>query len=379
MTAALRFSVQTPIEGTTFAALARHWQRAEELGYDSAWLDDHFYGVATPPSDDSLECWTLMAALARETSRLRFGALVMCNSYRHPPLLAKMAGTLDHISDGRLEFGLGAGWYEHEYRAYGYDFPAIGTRLEQLEEALQICTAMWTRGARDVQRAPLPGRASPNLTARLPSLSTWVVLATRNLFAWCIGRGIVNSAEMTYVRCSGTQLSKGGTAAADDKSVVAFDDRGNASPPSVGFAVAACFLAVATAHPTIASQVRAQQPKASPPNDERNKERDRFEKEAHERRQQGKTTEAIAAGKSCLPSNARCWERACQHAQFTGVAGGAMPLLMTSTRREYRLEILATKTKLYGPKHWQVTDAEFSGVRHQESGEAWSRRSETAD
>jgi F420-dependent oxidoreductase-like protein len=143
MTPSIRFSVQTPVESTTFAALARHWQRAEELGYDSAWLDDHFYGVATPPSDDSLECWTLMSALARETSRLRFGTLVSCNSYRHPPLLAKMAATLDHISDGRLEFGLGAGWYEHEYRAYGYDFPAMGTRLQQLEEALQICTAMW--------------------------------------------------------------------------------------------------------------------------------------------------------------------------------------------------------------------------------------------
>jgi F420-dependent oxidoreductase-like protein len=140
----VRFSVQTPIEGTTFAALARHWQRAEELGYEAAWLDDHFYGVATPQSVDSLECWTLMSALARETSRLRFGALVMCNSYRHPPLLAKMAASLDHLSEGRLEFGLGAGWYEHEYRAYGYDFPAIGTRLEQLEEALQICKAMWS-------------------------------------------------------------------------------------------------------------------------------------------------------------------------------------------------------------------------------------------
>ena len=110
----IRFSVQTPIEGTTFAALARHWQRAEELGYQSVWLDDHFYGVATPPSDDSLECWTLMSALARETTRLRFGALVVCNNYRHPPLLAKMASTLDHVSGGRLEFGLGAGWYEHE-------------------------------------------------------------------------------------------------------------------------------------------------------------------------------------------------------------------------------------------------------------------------
>ena len=157
MATSVRFSVQTPIEGTTFAALARHWQRAEELGYDSAWLDDHFYGVATPPSDDSLECWTLMAALARETSRLRFGALVTCNNYRHPPLLAKMAATLDHVSDGRLEFGLGAGWYEHEYVAYGYDFPAVGTRLAQLEEALQICTLDVARGARHLRRPPLPG------------------------------------------------------------------------------------------------------------------------------------------------------------------------------------------------------------------------------
>jgi F420-dependent oxidoreductase-like protein len=140
----VRFSVQTPIEGTTFAALARHWQRAEELGYDSAWLDDHFYGVATKPSDDSPECWTLMAALARETTRLRFGTLVVCNGYRHPPLLAKMAATLDQVSDGRLEFGLGAGWFEQEYVAYGYDFPSIGERLERLREALQICRALWT-------------------------------------------------------------------------------------------------------------------------------------------------------------------------------------------------------------------------------------------
>jgi F420-dependent oxidoreductase-like protein len=153
MTAAVRFSVQTPVEGTTFAALARHWQRAEELGYDAAWLDDHFYGVATPPSVDSLECWTLMAALARETSRLRFGTLVLCNNYRNPALLAKMASTLDHVSAGRLEFGIGAGWYEHEYLAYGYEFPPVGTRLAQLAEALEICTRMW----RD-ERATFAGR-----------------------------------------------------------------------------------------------------------------------------------------------------------------------------------------------------------------------------
>lgn len=140
----IRFSIQTPLEGASFAALARHWQAAERLGYDSVWLDDHFYGVVTPPWDDALECWTLMAALARETSTIRLGTLVACNNYRHPPLVAKMACSLDHISNGRLEFGLGAGWFEQEYVGYGYDFPPMGTRLRQLEEALHICTLMWT-------------------------------------------------------------------------------------------------------------------------------------------------------------------------------------------------------------------------------------------
>jgi F420-dependent oxidoreductase-like protein len=149
----IHFGIQTPIEGATFAALARHWQTAERVGYDTVWLDDHFYGVVTPPSDNSLECWTLMAALARETSTLRFGTLVVCNNYRHPPLLAKMTASLDHISNGRLEFGLGAGWYEQEYRGYGYDFPPIGTRLAQLDEALQVCKLMWTD-----ERASFAGR-----------------------------------------------------------------------------------------------------------------------------------------------------------------------------------------------------------------------------
>jgi F420-dependent oxidoreductase-like protein len=149
----IHFGIQTPIEGATFAALARHWQTAERVGYDTVWLDDHFYGVVTPPSDNSLECWTLMAALARETSTLRFGTLVVCNNYRHPPLLAKMTASLDHISNGRLEFGLGAGWYEQEYRGYGYDFPPIGTRLAQLDEALQVCKLMWTD-----ERASFTGR-----------------------------------------------------------------------------------------------------------------------------------------------------------------------------------------------------------------------------
>lgn len=140
----VRFGIQTPIEGTTFMALARHWQAAEKLGYDTIWLDDHFHGVVAPASADSPECWVLMSALARETSTIRFGTLVGCNSYRQPSLVAKMASTLDEVSNGRLEFGIGAGWFEQEYLAYGFDFPAVRTRLEQLEEALQIFKLMWT-------------------------------------------------------------------------------------------------------------------------------------------------------------------------------------------------------------------------------------------
>ncbi len=149
----IRFSIQTPLEGATFAAMARHWQAAERLGYFSMWLDDHFYGVVTPAWDDSLECWTLMSALARETSTIRFGTLVACNGYRPPTLVAKMAASLDHISDGRCEFGLGAGWFEQEYIAYGYEFPAVGTRLAQLDEALTLCRQMWTE-----EKTTFPGK-----------------------------------------------------------------------------------------------------------------------------------------------------------------------------------------------------------------------------
>jgi len=140
----IRFGIQTPQEGASWEALVAHWKEAERLGYDTVWLDDHFHGVVTPPGADQLEAWVTMAALARETSTIRFGTLVFCNSYRHPSLTAKMAASLDAISNGRLEMGLGAGWFESEYTAYGYDFPPMRTRLEQLSEALEICRRMWT-------------------------------------------------------------------------------------------------------------------------------------------------------------------------------------------------------------------------------------------
>ncbi|GCE16042.1 LLM class F420-dependent oxidoreductase [Tengunoibacter tsumagoiensis] len=118
---------------------------AEEQGFHSIWLYDHFHTVPTPTQEVTFECWTSTAALARDTKRVRIGQIVTCNSYRNPALLAKMASTVDVLSHGRLDFGIGAGWYEHEYKAYGYPYPDAPERLRQLRDALQVIRAMWTQ------------------------------------------------------------------------------------------------------------------------------------------------------------------------------------------------------------------------------------------
>ena len=93
----------------------------------------------------TFECWTSTAALARDTTRVRLGQMVTCTSYRNPALLAKMASTVDALSHGRLDFGIGAGWYEEEYMAYGYPLPSTHERLERLREVVEIILAMWTQ------------------------------------------------------------------------------------------------------------------------------------------------------------------------------------------------------------------------------------------
>jgi F420-dependent oxidoreductase-like protein len=121
-----------------------HWaQTADQSSYDSVWVPDHFFPA--PASQEMIfESWITAAALARDTKRVRIGQLVTANSYRNPALLAKMASTLDVLSHGRLTLGIGAGWYEHEYRAYGYVFPDGPERLRQLQEAVQVILALWT-------------------------------------------------------------------------------------------------------------------------------------------------------------------------------------------------------------------------------------------
>ncbi len=141
MTQRIKFGVTLPQFGATWAEARDTALLADEVGFDSVWVADHFFGVG---ADDPLEAWTEMSAVASITSRVEIGFLVLCNNYRPPALLAKMATTFDQISGGRLILGYGAGWFSQEYEAYGYEFPNIRTRLEQLEEGLEILTKMWT-------------------------------------------------------------------------------------------------------------------------------------------------------------------------------------------------------------------------------------------
>jgi F420-dependent oxidoreductase-like protein len=125
----------------------------EALGYDSLWVYDHFHTYPRTLVEATFECWTLMAALSQITSRAQLGQLVTCQGYRNPAYLAKMAACVDVMSGGRVEVGLGAGWFEAEHQAYGYPFPPIRERLDRMTETAQILKLMWTE-----ERASFAGR-----------------------------------------------------------------------------------------------------------------------------------------------------------------------------------------------------------------------------
>ena len=117
---------------------------AEKLGYESFWCSDHLFLNEKSENQNCMDAWTLLAALAAATKKIRLGTLVTCNNYRHPVLLAKIAASIDMISNGRLWFGYGAGWKKDEYKAYGYPFPKIQDRMDMMEEALEIIKLLWT-------------------------------------------------------------------------------------------------------------------------------------------------------------------------------------------------------------------------------------------
>ncbi len=127
-----------------FDAMIGVAKQADQGAFDSIWVYDHFHTVPEPTHNTVFEAWTTSAALARETSRIHVGQMVGCNGYRQPSLYAKTASTVDAMSKGRLYAGLGAGWYEQEWKAYGYEWTDIPTRMGRFREAVQIVHKMWT-------------------------------------------------------------------------------------------------------------------------------------------------------------------------------------------------------------------------------------------
>ena len=149
----VRFGMFLSQQMQTWAQTLDEFQLAEDLGFDHAWLVDHFVDTDGSPDLPCLEAWTLLAALAAKTSRIRLGVLVTSNTFRHPALLAKEAVTVDHVSGGRLILGLGTGWHEDEHRRFGIDLPPVGERVDRLEEAIVMI-----RGLTSQQRTTFAGR-----------------------------------------------------------------------------------------------------------------------------------------------------------------------------------------------------------------------------
>src|SRR5579871_1248322 len=141
----LSFGIKTSPQQTTYEDMLVVWREADAIPvFEHAWLFDHFMPLGNDPTGPCLEGWTLLAAYAAQIERLRVGLMVTGNTYRHPAVLANMGATVDVISHGRLDFGIGAGWNELEHTAYGIPLPRPGERIARFAEACEVIKLMWT-------------------------------------------------------------------------------------------------------------------------------------------------------------------------------------------------------------------------------------------
>ena len=141
----MRYSFKAWSQAIEWPDLRETWERADRQGiWDAVWLNDHLYPPKSSSDQPIMEAWSLLAALATVTTRIRFGAMVSANTFRHPAVLAKAATTIDNISGGRLEIGIGAGWHEDEHNAYGIPLPALAERFQRLDETFAIIHGLMT-------------------------------------------------------------------------------------------------------------------------------------------------------------------------------------------------------------------------------------------
>jgi alkanesulfonate monooxygenase SsuD/methylene tetrahydromethanopterin reductase-like flavin-dependent oxidoreductase (luciferase family) len=197
----VKVGFKTPQTSIGWAELLATWELGDQIDLlDSAWLFDHFAPIEPEPRG-SEEGWTLAAALASRTTRLRFGHLVLGNTHRHPALLARMASTMDRISDGRFVLGLGAGWHEGEHAMYGWSLPSIGERMTMLADAVHVLKGMWAvpDGFSASGRYPLSGAVCdpPPLTPGGPKV-------------WLGTQGLQRGLRLVAERADGWNSTRGG-------------------------------------------------------------------------------------------------------------------------------------------------------------------------